>query len=392
MKKWRCGFRIEGLNIERFIRCAEERGVRLTDMRRCGDRMLIAEADEDAFPILTDTAAKGGWIFTRGKRRGIGLALTTVRQRWVLAAVIIACMAGLILAAHCMWSISIVDGGVYTADIRIAMKELGIRPPMFRWQVDPAKIQAALEWRYPNAAWVECGWRGTELVIRVVEGHVVNDASQADACNDIVASRDGIIESIVTASGTPVVSPGEVVLKGQILIKGEERTSGDETRPVAANGCVMARVWDTAQVKTSLSGWQTEYTGRTHTTQTVVSPWFPLWHPAETPYEQQDVSITTIPLGGFFIPLQLKRESRYEITVYQEPLDFESLVREGSNAAIRKLRQSAEAEESYVDIWVNWSIIENEILLSEAIGERLMDIAQQESCSGMAATEQENAP
>ena len=78
--------------------------------------------------------------------------------------------------------------------------------------------------------------------------------------------------------------------------------------------------------------------------------------------------------------------------MHQVPLDFESIVREGSEAAISKLLQSAGAEESYVDIWVNWSIIDDEILLSEAIGERLMDIAQQESCSGMAATEQKNSP
>lgn len=392
MRRCKCEFSVEGLNIERFVRIAEERGIRLTDMRRCGERMLIAAADEGVFPILSDTAAMGGWIFKKGKRRGVGLALTAVRQRWVLVAVLTVCIAGMILAAQCMWRITIVNGGIYTADIRAALTEWGIQPPMFRWQVSTAKIQDALQWRYPNVAWVECGWRGTELMIRIVEGHAENDTPQAAVGNNIVATRDGIIESIVTASGTPVVSPGEVVRKGQLLIKGEERTKGGETRPVLADGCVMARVWDIAQVKTSCSGWQTEYTGRSEKDQTVISPWFPFWNLSETDYEQHDATVTTIPLGGIFIPLRLKRETRYEITVHQVPLDFESIVREGSDAAIRKLCQSAGAEESYVDIWVNWSIIDDEILLSEAIGERLMDIAQQENCSGMAATEQENSP
>lgn len=387
MRMWKRCFVVEGLNIERFIRCAAEKGISLTGLQRTGSRVLRASAPENLFPALEQAAEEGGWQFKRGDRIGAGRALDTAIRRWPLIAVFVLAALLLFVSTRFMWAIEVIDAGVYSADVREVLEGMGIEPPMLRKRVDPELVQSALEWRYPQVAWIECGWRGTTLVIRMVEGNLVSEEEEALQGTDIVACRSGVVVSVVTASGTPVVAPGDVVQEGQVLIKGEERTSGDETRSVAADGQVMARVWDAAQVQSSLFGVSTEYTGRTETTQTVICPWFPLWRAAPSEFEHYDSSVTTIPLGGFYLPLQLRKETRYETVLSEEPLDLQQLIDEGSAAAVQKLRQSAASEESFVDIWVNWSIIDNEILLSEAIGERLMDIAQQESCSGMAATE-----
>lgn len=387
MKVWRRAFYVEGLNVERFIHAAEEQGITLYEMRRCGDKRIAAAAPEDVFPMLDSIAIQGGWTFIKGKRQGMGRAADVLRYRWLLVLIFLLCCCLVMLATRFMWRIRVTDAGVYAADIHAALEEMDIRPPMLRSKVDPARIQAALEWRYPMAAWVECGWRGTTLSIRIIDGYTAQGTSDASSSSAIIAGRDGIIESIVTAAGTPVVSPGEIVRKGQVLIKGEERTSNGEYRPVSAQGCVMAHVWDTVQVQTPLYGIETDYTGRSQVVQSVACPWFPLATNDQSPYELQDVSISTMPLGGLFIPVYVRTEKRLECTLNREMQDLERLIADGEAASIRKLRQSAAADESYVDIWVNWSIIDDEILLSEAVGERLMDIAQQECCSGMAATE-----
>lgn len=387
MKKWRCSFSVEGLNIERFLRAADARGILLKDVCREHDKRLTATTTEDGILTLMEISAQGGWEFTKGSRMGFGRMIDVLHRRRLMAGVFLLCAITVFIATRFVWRVEIVDAGVYTADVYATLNEIGLRTPMLRRHIDLAEIQAALQWRYPRTAWVECGWRGTTLVIRLIEGHIMPDSLTHASGSDVTALRDGIVKSIVTAAGTPVVAPGDVVKKGQVLIKGEERTSNGEYRPVSAEGCVMARVWDNVQVQTCIYGISTEYTGRRQQVKTIVSPWFSLWPVDKPVYEQQDIAVSSVPLGGFFVPLSIRTETRYECVLKREMMDFDKLIAEGNAAATRKLLQLVDEKESFVDIWVNWSIIDNEILLSEAVGERLMDIAQQESCSGMAATE-----
>lgn len=376
----------EGLNLERFIRQAAAQGVELRDMERAGGRRLTASVDVKSLPLLREMADKGGWRLKVGRLVGAGRQLSRLRARLLLTAIAAVMLVLTWLGTQVMWHVQLVDAGAYTADIRQALLEMGIAAPMLRIQVDTAKIRDALEWRYPRIAWIECGWRGMAVVIRVVEGGVAEDVENGGPC-DVVAVRDGVVHSIVTRAGTPVVKAGEVVRAGQVLIRGEERTSGGEVRQVAARGTVMARVWEQTAVQTSLRQTETIYTGNTYVASTVVSPWFSLWQAEASGYEHADVSVKTTPLGGLFIPLWIQTETHYEADFRSVLNDYRSVLEKNNRAALLKLQEIAGGKESLVDNWVNWSIIEDEILLSVATGEMLVDIAQQERSSGMAATE-----
>ena len=253
---------------------------------------------------------------------------------------------------------------------------LGITPPMRKSDVHPGQLRDLLEWRYPETAWVECGWRGMTLLIRVVDGVPAGTPLSETGAGDVVAARDGIVDSIRTKAGTALVQPGDVVRKGQILIRGEERT-GSGVRAVSARGVVMARVWDAAAVRMDLTELHTSYSGRTEESVSVVSPWFALWHEPESEFHQADVSRRTLPLGGFFLPLTCVWEKRYECEITKQNRANEEITAEASIAALRKLREIIGTNESLVDKWVNCSMIDHEVLLAVATGERLVDIAEQ---------------
>ncbi len=379
-------FTVEGLNLERFVAAAARQSISLTGLVRSGPRCIRAAAEDGALSRLTALAEEGGWRLTIGPHTGIGKAIDRLLGRWLLVGAAAILLLLCFCATRVMWGVRIVDGGAYTADIRQALTEMNISAPMLRSRINPGKLRDALEWRYPKVAWFECGWRGMVLEIRAVEGSPTDSVLDDGPC-DVVASRDGIVSSIVTRAGTPVVKPGQTVRAGEVLIRGEERTSGGETRPVAARGSVFARVWDTASVKTSLYEQVTDYTGRTQTVWTVVSPWFRCWQMPDSGFAQQDISVREYPLGGFFLPLTLRVETRLEANVTSAPRDLEELREENARAALMKLAEITGGKESLIDNWVNWSIIEDEILLSVATGERLVDIARQQRDSAMAAAE-----
>ena len=92
---------------------------------------------------------------------------------------------------------------------------------------------------------------------------------------------------------------------------------------------------------------------------------------------QADVSRRTLPLGGFFLPLTCVWEKRYECEITKQNRANEEITAEASIAALRKLREIIGTNESLVDKWVNCSMIDHEVLLAVATGERLVDIAEQ---------------
>ena len=99
------------------------------------------------------------------------------------------------------------------------------------------------------------------------------------------------------------------------------------------------------------------------------------------------VQPVAIPLGGLFIPFSIRTETRMETDLRSATRDFQSVLEENERAATQKLLQITGGRDSLVDNWVNWSIIEDEILLSVATGEMMVDIAQQERSSDMAASD-----
>jgi len=386
MKRWLHTFTVEGLNLERFLRNVGESGIQIAAIRRSG-RCIRAAADEGDIRKIEEIALQGGWRFELGACQGAGQLLERGQRRWMLVAGIALTLLLMVLGTQVMWAIDVVDAGTYEADIRIAIDEMGIRAPMLRRRISLGALRDALEWRYPKIAWIECGWRGMVLQIRVVEGVPPDGREAVDGTCDVVASRDGIVSGIVTRAGTPAVKPGDLVRKGQVLIRGEERTSGGETKPVTAQGSVYARVWDAASVKMPVREVMTVYTGRQQQSLTIRTPWFDLWRMESSVFEQQDTAIREITLGGFFLPFVLHEETRMEADFHIENRDWETLKEDSGRAAMQKLCEIAGGKESLVDNWVNWSMIEDEILLSVAYGERLLDIAQQERDPVMAAAE-----
>ena len=387
-RPWLVSVSVKGLNIERFIRLAGERGIRLTSLRRPSVRSLQAMVEETRVADLQELALQGGWVLKRGARQGPGRVVEWLHRHWLMAAALMAAGMALLAVSQFVWRIDVYDGGVYEADIRKALSEMGIRPPILRSRIDIGELRSALEWRYPRIAWFECGWRGTALVVRPVEGTLPRMDGRADGSCDVVAARDGIVHTIITRAGTPVVKGGDIVRKGEVLIRGEERTAEGGVRPVAARGSVTARVWVGASAVIPAYETITDYTGSSDMVWTVRCPWFDLWPMKESSFVRYDTEIREMSFGGLFIPLSLHVETRMEAEYSRKRRDEDTLKEEAYAAALRKLHEKVTDQESLIDIWGNCSMINDEKVQSVAIGEMLVEIGMQSDSSGMAAPEQ----
>ena len=202
---------------------------------------------------------------------------------------------------------------------------------------------------------------------------------------DIVAGRDAIVHRIATKSGTPVVKIGDFVHRGDVLIKGEERTHEGNVKPVSADGSVIARAWIGTSVMMSVAEQHTEYTGQEQIVWTVRTPWFDLWRMEACPYATYDIAVSEQWIGGMFFPVKMYSERRLEVEVKSQRRGEAEIRAEAERAARRKLQEKLSAEESLIDIWGNCSMIDDEKVHAQAIGEVLVEIGVQRVSTGMAA-------
>ena len=366
-------FQAEGLNLERFMRLAGEQGVPMRRLRRFG-RTVTGVAPEGLMPALAQLAAQGGWAFTPLEAVGWGRWRSRLRQRWPLCALVVLAFLCVAAALQWVWAVELVDVGSYAGDVRTFLEEQGIRPFIWKRKVDTAALRDALEWRYPRVAWVEVGWRGTALHIRLVEGTPKGDSVDWHGSRDVIASRDGVVTQVVVLAGTAKCKPGDTVRKGQVLIAGEERDGAETVRPVSARGPVTARVWDGARARVSLMETETVYTGAQAQRQVVTCPLFDLWREEPTGFAAADRHAAVQPLGGLFLPMWVRRETYLETQVRQVRRDMAQAQAEAGLAALRLLAAKAGRGDVFVDKWVDYCMIEGEILEAAAYGERRMDI------------------
>lgn len=367
---------IEGLNLERLLSAAGRKGIDFRRLhRRTGRRMQLL-VRETALTSVAAMAQEGGWSLTVGRRHGLGRAYDLFVRHQLLAAALGLTLIVCFFVTQVMWRVVLVDAGAYAADVHEYLEALGVKPVMWKHDVDLSLLRDRLEWRYPTVARVDCGWRGMTLRICLAEGTADGTPRTIKGSGDVTASRAGIVDTVITYAGTPVVKKGDLVMPGQVLIQGEERDEKGTATTVRASGSVMARVWDGAQIRMPLWEQETIYTGCHALCETIECPWFDLWTLDSPAYAHQDVSIVKQPLGGLFIPLTLRSETHLEAEITPRRRELDQVKAEAGIAALRTLRSRIGFDVLLLDKWIEYSIIDDEELCAAAIGEHLIDIAE----------------
>lgn len=169
------------------------------------------------------------------RRAGLPFIVGRIRKRpfFLLAAALV--LAVLVYLSGSIWQIRV--SGNTTVDTRKildAAATAGLQPGARKAGLVSARIEAAVALANPEITWVYAHFQGTLATLEVVE----RTRPESPGPGDVVAAKDGVIQSILVLSGQPVVRPGQTVKAGELLIAGN--TSGAIQ---GARGSVIAKTW-----------------------------------------------------------------------------------------------------------------------------------------------------
>ncbi len=368
-----CRFTLEGLNLERFVNMLAKADVPVLSARRAGLRKLVCECYEADMPAVQALVAEKGWKMSGVTPLKLSAFFHFLRRRWGIPLGFVLMLAVSVSLYQFVWRIDIRGAGPYAGDIAVFLREENLAPGTPKARVDAAELTRRLNRRYPKVAWFNLYVHDVTLVVDTSLGVPAPEVESA-LPGDVVASRDGIVTSVLVYSGTAAVKPGDIVKKGQTLIRGTERTSDEGFRTVHADGVVKARCWAAKTVAVPTREVQSNPTGRSQAHQQLCSPFasFPA-QPEKPAFLAYDTAVSITPLVGSFFPCWVKKTEFLEVAMEYSPRNLDEVKKEAAAAATEKLSALLWGDE-IIDKWVDYCMIEGDLLAATATAEWIADI------------------
>lgn len=213
--------KVSGSSTERFLNLCRHRGIKFWDITANEDGFVGSITRTD-FLKLKDIRSKTGMKIRILQRKGIRFLLFKYRKHYSFAiGIILACII-LKLCSVYIWDIAFEGNVAYTDSVLLKqLKDISVTPGLMIKDINCDYIESILRSKYNNITWVSAEIRGTRLIIHIKENDsTVTEVENSTDGRDIVATENGVVTSIITRNGTPLVKVGDTVEKGQMLVSG----------------------------------------------------------------------------------------------------------------------------------------------------------------------------
>jgi similar to stage IV sporulation protein len=117
------------------------------------------------------------------------------------------------------------------------LESIGVKNGCRTACIDCNDIEKRMREDFDEITWVAAAVKGNHLYISIKENDSFEgEIKSTEIPENIIASDDGTIESIITRSGTPLVKKGDNVEKGQVLVSGVVNICDDSGEVIAKRG------------------------------------------------------------------------------------------------------------------------------------------------------------
>lgn len=311
---WPGGFvrvSVRGAAPERFVNLAARRGIPLWYLRE-GDRCLRGVMTAAHFLRIRPIARRARCRVHVEARVGLPFLWRRVVRRPGLVLGALAALAVLALAAGTVLFVEV--GGAsagHREEILAAAHRAGLRPPLLRFALDPARVEEQVAAALPYVSWARLTFQGTLARLEVGEQEMPPPPPPPAGPADVVAAKAGELVYVLPLMGVARVQPGQRVEPGDVLISGAipgrpvpasgEGIAGGVAGParmVGARGVCLARVVYRAEAQVPCFEVVRRPTGRLWRGWVVVVGEREIVLRGRVPFELFETSQTRAALGG----------------------------------------------------------------------------------------------
>ena len=215
-----CTYRVEGLNLDRFINYAKKQGITLYNAKKVGNKRLIVTVSFNQSKKFFAIAKE--LCYNIKKLRDGGKALPFLNL-YRLLGVFIGCIIISITATYCndlLFGVSFTgSGSLYKREVLTYLSQRGIVPFARFSSFSTERLEDEILASNPHLSFVSCKKSGARLIIDL---ELCKDKTNMLNGNvySMVSDVDGSVESVKAYRGTAVVQVGDTVKAGDLLVDG----------------------------------------------------------------------------------------------------------------------------------------------------------------------------
>ncbi len=333
---------VEGYFLEKFINICTHRNIRLWNVRwqkNSSVSMKLGIADfKELRPVVKKTRCKVHIV----KRKGIPFILNRYKSRKAFVIGSGVCIVVFFLISSFIWDISVSgNNNISTEFILERLRENGVKTGTLKFKINTDDVVENMMLQINDLARMSVSLKGTRIYVEVTERTKPPVLINKEIPCDIIASRDGVIYSIVAKEGLETVKIGDTVTKGQLLITGRiDNVKNPESPPLMVHsmGSVKARTWYEATAKIDQNLVTAKKTGLKKEMYSVVlfTKKFKLFH-TQIPYNNSEhVELKKkLSLGAnFALPFEMVIDQYYEYELEQNKVDMATAKKIASEKAV----------------------------------------------------------
>lgn len=257
---------VSGNGIIRFLNICKHNEFVLWDMSIKEDKITMSVSIEDFFRMRKLAKKTGVHVRIMSKKGKIFKIRKYKKRYFFLIGLLIFYLLIKIISLY-IWNISF-DGNYSYTDKYLTefLNENGIQCGNKISKLDCDEIEFLLRKNFDDIVWVSAEIKGTKLIVHIKENFDSNIAITEDKPYNIISNCDGIIESIITRNGTPMVKKNDEITTGQTLVSGVLELTNDslevyDYRFVNADADIFAKVREEFTYEFSMNYEKKVYTG-----------------------------------------------------------------------------------------------------------------------------------
>ncbi len=238
---------VAGFSKERFLNLVVNKDIYIWDIVQ-KNNVLQMKVSVKGYRELKTLWRKASVKVKIVDKVGVPFYIYKHRRRKILTVGIIVFIFTLYLMSSFVWKINITGNNrVSNEEISSFLKSSNVKVGSLKYKISPPVIENELMQNFQDLSWVSLRKKGTTLEIVVAENIPNKEIIDRETPVDIIAKKDGIIDSIATSEGDAVVSIGDVVKKGDVLVKSEvylrEDENGKHYTYVHADADIVAKTY-----------------------------------------------------------------------------------------------------------------------------------------------------
>lgn len=372
---------VTGSFIERFINVCTAKNILLWDITRISNNTIRCKISVKAYKMLPKITYNTGVKVKINTRCGFPFFMQKYKKRKIMIASSFMLIIFMIIINQFVWDIEIRGNErVKSSDILKVLEEEGLKIGTLKHKIDQNDLKNKAIIKLDTISWLWVDKRGSKIIVDVRERIPAPEIFNPDDYTNIVAAKDGVIDSLIVRNGVPVVETGDTVLKDTVLVTGKIPTaSKPETRYLQADAKVFARIW--YEEKQNFSRISTSYT-QTGNKKTLYTLKFfgkdiPVFHKSAPPFEhfESDDKEHELSFFGKYLGISLKTRKYTEVTPEKRIHTEKSVAAQGAKVLNEKIEEKALPDAKLISYEDSYEVIDDKTICVTVRAEYIEDIA-----------------